>query len=404
MRIVHIHQYYNDGMGYQENILPYYQKRLGHEVFLITSNLSNGFNEKDRNKGVRNYNNGVEINRISIKGEFKNRFVIFNGLYNKLSEIKPDYIFHHSVTAPSLATVCRYKKNNNNVFLVADNHADLNISARNKWWKIFYYNIFWKAFIKKYDKFIDLYFGVTPSRCLFLNEELGVSNNKIRLLPIGADVEGLNIVKEEKEILKKYNIDNNNFLIVHGGKMSRAKQVDRLIKAFSLIEDKNVNLILFGKIEDKYLKNLISLDKRIIYLGWLDRADTLSILKLSDVGIWNTQHTTLLEDAIAMGLPMILRYYGSTSHLINESGMFLYNGSTREIYDKLNFIINNKNMLIDYFKKNAVKMSELLSYDEIARESLEYKENLSQKRLHKIFMNKKFSDTNFRYFRKINRE
>lgn len=40
MRIVHIapNAPYNNYWGYQENLLPKYQKKLGHEVILIVSN------------------------------------------------------------------------------------------------------------------------------------------------------------------------------------------------------------------------------------------------------------------------------------------------------------------------------------------------------------------------------
>lgn len=403
MRIVHIQQYYNDGMGYQENILPKYHKKLGNEVMLITSNLSNGF-DGDRNKEIGIYNDGeVTINRIGIKGEFKNRFVIFRDLYKVLENFKPDYIFHHSVTSPSLGIVCNYKKKNPEVFLCADNHADLNISARSSIWKKVYYNTFWKKYISKYDKYIDLYFGVTASRCIFLNEELGVNFDKIRLLPIGADTENIKNISNKKLFLRKFNIDENKFIITHGGKITKEKQVDRILQAFSQIEENNICLIIFGKIEDEFVKKLIKKDSRIINLGWLDRMDTLSVLKYSDIGIWNTQHTTLLEDAVAVGLPLIIRYYGSTSHLIDNSGLFLYDGSIREIYDKMNFIIKNKEIL-SVLKKNALKMSDIISYNNIALESIEYANDTKPKKIHEKFMKKNYSDYDFKNFRVINRE
>lgn len=404
MKIVHIHQYYNDGMGYQENILPQYQVELGHEVILITSNLSNGFNNENRVKSIGEYkDNNFIIKRINTKGEFKNRFVIFNELYKYLEELKPDYIFHHSVTSPSLGIVCRYKKKNPSIFLAVDNHADLNISARNKVWKFLYYNTFWKSYIKKYDKFIDLYFGITPSRCLFLKEELGVSVEKIRLLPIGTDIKKIKKTISKKELFSKYNINENNFNIVHGGKITPEKQIDRIVEAFSLIKDNNINLILFGKIQDKKVKKLIENDKRIISLGWLNREETLSILKYSDLGIWNTQHTTLLEDSIAVGLPMILRYYGSTSHLIDNSGLYLYQGSVREIYDKMNFIINNREVL-EKFKTNSRRMSQLLSYENIAKESVLYSQDTKSNKIHEKFMSETYSDAKYVNFRVMNKK
>ena len=113
MKIVHVQQSYEDGMGYQENILPAYQAKLGHEVTLITSDLSPyyGFQSSNRYKSPGEYiENGFKIRRIKTKGEFKGRFVLFDDLFRVLEEEKPDYIFHHGVTAPSLYDVVNYKK------------------------------------------------------------------------------------------------------------------------------------------------------------------------------------------------------------------------------------------------------------------------------------------------------
>lgn len=401
MKIVHIHQYYNDGMGYQENILPHYQSKLGHEVILITSTLSNGFGDDTRNKNEGEYNDkGFRVKRIKINGEFKDRFVLFTDLYSILKKEQPDYIYHHSVTAPSLKTVCEYKKENPNVFLAVDNHADLNISGRNILWKFFYYNFIWRKFISKFDKFIDVYFGVTPTRCLFLQEELGVDPEKIRLLPIGADVDHSNVKLTKEEFLEKYNIEKDCLIITHGGKITSEKKVDRIIDAFKRIENENVRLILFGKMQDKKVDELVKSDKRIMFLGWLNREDTIEVLNFSDIGIWNTQHTTLLEDCVGVELPMILRYYGSTSHLINNSGIFLYEGSVREIQDNLSFLINNPELLVQ-FRKNARQVKKLLSYNNVAQESIEYSYAMDYKETHKVFMSKDFADINYEHFRTI---
>ena len=37
MRIVHVNQFYIPGLSYQENILPHEQAKLGHEVWILTS-------------------------------------------------------------------------------------------------------------------------------------------------------------------------------------------------------------------------------------------------------------------------------------------------------------------------------------------------------------------------------
>ena len=37
MRIVHVNQFFIPGLSYQENILPHEQAKLGHEVWILTS-------------------------------------------------------------------------------------------------------------------------------------------------------------------------------------------------------------------------------------------------------------------------------------------------------------------------------------------------------------------------------
>jgi hypothetical protein len=49
MKIVHVMNWYIPNMGYQENILPAEQKKLGHEVYIITSDRIPHYSGYDRN-------------------------------------------------------------------------------------------------------------------------------------------------------------------------------------------------------------------------------------------------------------------------------------------------------------------------------------------------------------------
>jgi glycosyltransferase involved in cell wall biosynthesis len=173
-----------------------------------------------------------------------------------------------------------------------------------------------------------------------------------------------------------------------------------ILEAFSRIRDEDVNLVLFGKIADRKVETLLKKDTRIKHIGWLDRKETLAMLKYSHIGIWNKLHTTLLEDSVAVGLPLILRYYGNTSHLIKNSGLFLYEGSTREIQDKLQFVINNR-QIVKEFRENAYKLRQILSYNNIAKESLTYMESLTPQKSHTIFMSNECTDFSYGNLRLI---
>ena len=100
LKILHICQYYNDGYGYQENLLPRYQKKLGHDVKVITSDRMSYFAGEKEPKIVgtgRFEDSGVPIERLPIWAEFKGKFVWFKGLDKTLQKEQPDYIFHHGV-------------------------------------------------------------------------------------------------------------------------------------------------------------------------------------------------------------------------------------------------------------------------------------------------------------------
>ncbi|MGC9797290.1 glycosyltransferase family 4 protein [Fervidobacterium riparium] len=402
MKIVHISQYYNDGYGYQENILPYYQALLGHEVVHITSDRMSAFVPLDKRiVGVKNYiDNNVKIIRLPTKGEFKGRFVLFKGLYETLKEERPDYIFHHGLTSPSLFTAAKYKRNYG-TFLAVDNHSDINISGRNIFWRIGYYEFLWKSLLKGLYKDINVIFGVTPLRCEFPVKYLGAPENKVRLLPIGLDLR--NIPPDSKSALRqKYGFKDEDVLIITGGKITPEKKMSNILKAFNMLceELSNIKLLIIGKILDKEVENLARLNNNIIYMGWKNRKETLEILKMSDIAIWNTQHTTLIEDALAAGNILILRYYGSTAHFIDNNGMYLFSNSVKEIYDKIKIIVQNKG-LMQKMSEETQKMINILSYENIAKESIEYYYDLRPRYIHNYFMNDKFLDKNYGDYEKI---
>lgn len=369
MKIVHIQQFFNDGFGYQENLLPEYQKDLGNEVILITSTRSDGFNGESRIKDEGIYiENNFLVRRIKIISEFPRRFVIFKNLYKELEDEKPDYIFHHSVTSPSIFVVAKYKKNNPNVLISMDNHADLQISGRNILWKVFYYNFFWKISLKCINKYVDVFFGVTPDRCLFLKNELGIPSEKVKLLPIGTDIKRIDLSGKSDE----YNdmIPADKKIIVHGGKMSLRKNTDHLINAFNKLNTDDYHLILFGSIEDEYLTKLIEKSPGVTFLGWLNRQQTLSLLKDSYLGVWNCQHTTLIEDAIGCELPLLIKKYGSTSHLISREDIYLEEDTEKEITDKLQIVLSDK--YIRELKNRTKEVKKSISYYNIAKKSIDF--------------------------------
>ena len=385
MKIVHISQHYFDGLGYDENLLPKYHKKIGCDVVVVTSFIGANLNNKIdyiNIEPIEYEDNGVRIIRLPILGHFKERFVIFRGLEDILNIESPDYIYHHGDTQPSIYSCVNYKKKHPSTFLVLDCHEDFMNSARKRFWKLFYYNLLWSKALNRFMNYIDLVFGVTPARCFFAKEELKIPMSKIRLLPLGADEDGA------RDILNKKNDDNKNnnkiIRLITGGNLNIGKKVINILKA---IEGLDVKLILFGNISNDLL-NIINLYKKrgalIEIHGWQDRKGTLKLLHNADIAIWY-RHTTLIEDAIAVFTPLLLRYYGSTCHLIRGNGYYLYSNNPLEIRQALETIIEKKELLQE-MRNNSKEMLSRISYRKIAKESIDYYYDTSPKETHEFLM------------------
>lgn len=378
MKIVHVCQYYNDGYGYQENLLPRYQQKLGHHISVISSDRASYFGKSNISNlvgaGISN-DAGIDVVRLPIKGQFRGRFVWFKNLQDELERQKPDYIFHHGLTAPSLVQCAKYKRKHS-VFLAADNHADLNNSASNRAYGMVYYKFAWAKILKGISNQIDVIFGVSPSRCFFAEKYLGIPQERIRLLPIGADTDTADNIQPERSERKGL------LVLVTGGKWTKEKKLELLLDAVSGLD---VQLNIFGRIDDAHLKERVDNQKNVSFMGWQNRENTLRMLKRSDIAIWPGLHTTLIEDAIATKTPLFLRYQGNTSHHIRGNGAYFFSSNPGEIRQLLRFILDYPSAL-EAMKVRALEQSRKFSYDQVARDSVEYFNDLTPKPTHRYFM------------------
>jgi glycosyltransferase involved in cell wall biosynthesis len=103
---------------------------------------------------------------------------------------------------------------------------------------------------------------------------------------------------------------------------------------------------------------------------------------------------------IIVSLHLLLRYYGSTCHLIDGTGLYIYDISIKEIYDKIQLLINDRDLL-KKFKENALRLSKTLSYDNIALESILYQQNMEPLEFHTEFMSIKYCDQDYHGFHRI---
>lgn len=374
MRILHLcGTAYLDGWGYQDNLLPEYQCKLGHEVHVIApgnhfpSYLKQIEVDAILEKGPNYSINGVEIHRIPTYLSTSNQSFIYRRLYRTICDITPDIIYNHGVYAPMLIKAALYTKFHKGVKLVVDNHADYINCSKNKLWFNVYIKGFERMMAKICSPVITKAYGVTNMRCEYLQEVYGFKKDKVKLLPIGADTDAVKAITNTQEQLREaYGLSASDLVIVSGGKMGKGKGTDNLIRAFQDLRmaHTNLKLVLFGKFEEQKTEELAKSIEGISLHGWCDRQKTLELLKLADVACWPIHHTTLIEDAVACATPLVLRKTGNTEHLINTNGEFVSNSSIMELVEALSKILCNTNQ----YKQGALTLQKVYSYNNIALE------------------------------------
>ena len=371
MKIVHISQNYIEGWGYQENLLPLYQKRAGHDVVVISdySHLKYIQNRELANqiaqKGMEYEYDRIKIYKIKTVLSTSSTSFFCKGLYRILEQECPDMIFHHNVNTSTLPVAARYKRRHPHVKLYADNHADWINESKNKLWhKVFYDTLIpWQ--VRRLGDSVDYYIGVSPLRCQYLEKVFKVPEDKIRFLPIGCDTNGTSqVIGNRKQLRKQYQLDQDAFVVVSGGKLDRLKGTLSLIDACEIVKSKmaNLYLVLFGKI-DEDVKKATQGREWVRVEGWCDRIKTLSLLKMADVACWPLLHTTLIEDSVASGIPLVVKMSDNVSHFAKaQTGVFLEKGDTDELVGALIEVKTNAS----FYQDNAIKASEKYSYATLA--------------------------------------
>lgn len=378
MKIVHIciSSAYIDNWGYQENLLPEYLSKFGTENHVITSNdrlsahLSQRVKDEIIAKGDSYKIKDVHIHKIRCKRVTSSMLIPY-GLMKALTQIKPDVIFHHGINPTTLPIASKYAKKHY-CKLFVDNHADEINMSKNKLWVLLYYKMLSRIACNVRKKYFTKFYGVTRSRCDFINKYFGVHRKYIELLPIGADTDLADTLASKTELRSKYGFSQDERLIVTGGKMGINKGTIDLINAVEELNAKyRIKLVLFGKFEDEETEALARSKNFVTIYGWCDRNKTLELLKLANVACWPMHHTTLIEDAIAVEIPLIIRKTGTTEHLINGNGIWVVNGNKDELKNAIEQYIAKTNNNANEYSAACKRMKDEISYNNIAKRIIE---------------------------------
>ena len=398
MKIVMLCENYFNNSQYQENMIAEHYIKHNHHVTIITSTINNIFNSQEGYDNNINESeqiiNNVKIIRLQFSINIYNRIRRFNN--KKIKAIfdfeKPDMIYSHE-TIFMLSDCVKYKKNHPNCRFIMDCHSDYSNSARN-WLSLQILNKTIRRFlIVKALKYIDTIYPITPSTAIFTNEVYGIPYKKMRLLPLGVDFDlSQKIITEQKGKLvrNELKIPYNSLVIFTGGKLDPVKQTDVLIKAFLKLNNPELHLIIVGKVQEQckeyktIIEELTKSNKNIHHIGWIESRKVYDYMAASDIAVFPASQSVLWQQAIGMGLPLIIgkvcKYDGkiftiNVDYLNVNNNIIIIN--TIEEKEMINELIKSMQKIIDdptrlqQMKEGAIKTAEdFLCYDKIVKETI----------------------------------
>lgn len=369
---------YNDGFGYQENILAAKHKALGYDVYIISCN--------DGQKTPRTYidKNGIPVHVLAENTSFLRQIPgikgwtdVTVGLKDLLDELQPDVIFIHNICKMDNLQFVEYKKQHPQTQIFADNHSDYyNTPVDNLQGKYTRY-IIGRYIAKRLGDAAEKIWGVTPWRVTYLTDVYHVPKEKVGLLIMGGDEDDIrwNMRAEiRRQIRKRLNIPDEAFLVITGGKIDRAKNTHSLVEAVrQLSASHNIYLMVFGRVESdmkEYFEGIN--DDNIIKLGWITPKETNDYYLASDLACFPGSHSVLWEQACACGLPGIFKdWEGGYSHVdIGGNCILLKDTSINGITHCIAKLLSDKEAYEKMKLIASTKCREVFSYTTIAKKAI----------------------------------
>lgn len=357
MKIVHLIDYFQPQIGYQETFLAKQQIKMGHAVCIVTSDRYFPFPYYENSVGnilgkryigpKRQEEEGISTIRLSSIEIPKTNVIYLRNLESTLSALNPDFILCHGVYSFTSYRAARYKKKLRTK-LIYDTHASsFNTNFSSSIPKRAYHFIFKHFFSRKIIKAADKIFAVGDDEQEFIIRDLGLSKSEIPIIRLGVETEIFKFSEKDREKMReKLKIDSHEIVIVYAGKITRNKDVHILIHAFKNLKNERIKILLIGGGEEKYVNviKMISKKKNIIHIPFLKNKELPLYYSAADIGVWPGNFSITIYEALSCGLPTIVSRMKSTEFLVKNNLVHSFTrGDVQDLESRIHeLILSNK--------------------------------------------------------------
>jgi len=208
-----------------------------------------------------------------------------------------------------------------------------------------------------------------------LQKSFNIRSSKITVVPNGVDIEKFhpNTLYRE-EVRKKYNVNENIFLILFVGHEFKRKGLEYVIRALPLVSN-NITLIIAGN-DSLYPYNelieKLNIKEKIVFLGPVE-SNIEKLFASADLFILPTQYEPfglVYIEAMSSGVPVLAtKTEGPVEFVKNGYNGYFINRDEKDIADKIKLVMEDK--MSNKMKQNARETAIQYTWENTIEKTLE---------------------------------
>ena len=206
--------------------------------------------------------------------------------------------------------------------------------------------------------------------------EMGVYEDKIKIVPNGIDLSEYDNLPEKGEFRKKYLIRDNEKMILYLGRLHKSKGIDLLVKAFASLskELNNIKLVLVGP-DGGYQSALeeqvraLELGDKVIFTGFVKNDEKM--MAFVDANVFVTPRfsgfpVTFLE-ACACGTPILTTNAGDKIDWIQDKIGFTVEYDEVPLQDAMFKVLCDEGLKRRFWEEGRKLVREEFSWDKLIK-------------------------------------
>ena len=366
MKILQVIPYFAPAWDYGGPVSAAYNlsKELSKRGHSITVYTTDTLNSEDRIKENEETKDGIKIRRFkNWSNSIASKHKIFlspsmiSGIRNNLKEFDVVHMFEYRTIQNII--VHHYAKKYRIPYILQAHGSLPRIMDKQKFKQI-YDRLWGHRLLKDASKVIAL-----TSAEVEQYKRMGVSDEKIEIIPNGIDLSEFENLPKRGEFRKKYGLNSGQKIILYLARIHKIKGPDLLARAFAgLIKElATAKLVIVGP-DDGYLPSLkelikeLGIEEKVLFTGPLYGREKLEAYVDADVyilpSVYETFPISVLE-AFACGTPVIVSNQCGIADVISGQAGYSVEYDKNQLHNAVVAILT-KVELTDRFRKKGCKL------------------------------------------------